>query len=322
MSLNESGSQQAQTLADAEAVLAYFKGLQDQICQALAKADGLAQFHEDAWQRDSGGFGRTRVLAKGALFEKAGVGLSHVRGDALPPSATAHRPQLAGCPWQAMGVSLVLHPENPMVPTSHMNVRFFIAYPENQPPVWWFGGGYDLTPYYGFAEDCVHWHQTAKSAVEPFAANLYQEFKQWCDQYFYLKHRQEPRGIGGLFYDDFDRLGFADSFAMTRSVGDSFLAAYLPIVERRRHLSYTQQQRDWQAERRGRYVEFNLVFDRGTIFGLQSGVGRTESILMSLPPQVHWTYGFNPAPDSPEAQLLSDYLIAKDWLAPEPDISS
>lgn len=302
------------TQVNAQAVLAYFQQLQDNICDALAQADGHAHFSEDAWQREDGGFGRTRVMTQGAVFEKAGVGLSHVRGPALPASATAHRPHLAGCPWEAMGVSLVLHPLNPWVPTSHMNVRFFIAYPEGQTPVWWFGGGYDLTPYYGFADDCVHWHQTAKAAVEPFQQGLYDEFKAWCDRYFYLPHRQEPRGIGGLFFDDFDRLGFDDSFAMTRAVGDSFIAAYLPIVQRRRDVAYEQAHRDWQAYRRGRYVEFNLVFDRGTIFGLQSGVGRTESILMSLPPVVHWVYGLQAAAGSPEAELLSDYLCAQDWL--------
>lgn len=298
-------------------VLAYLMQLQDTLCQGLAREDGTAQFHEDAWHREQGGFGRTRVLADGALFEKAGIGLSHVKGPALPASATAHRPQLAGCPWEAMGVSLVLHPNNPMVPTSHANVRLFVAYPEHDQPKWWFGGGYDLTPYYGFDEDCQHWHRTAKAAVEPFGSGLYAEFKKWCDQYFYLPHRQEPRGIGGLFFDDFDRLGFEQSFALMRSVGDSFLAAYLPIVRRRKGLDFSQSQLDWQRYRRGRYVEFNLVQDRGTIFGLQSGVGRTESILMSLPPVVHWRYGHQPEPSSPEAELLSHYLSAKDWLAEE-----
>lgn len=298
---------------DFSAVKQYLMGLQDNICQGLEAEDGQAKFITDEWQRPAGGGGRTRIIENGAVFEKGGVGFSHVMGDKLPPSASANRPELAGRSWQAVGVSLVIHPNNPLVPTSHANVRMFVAEKEGEEPVWWFGGGYDLTPYYGFDEDCEHWHKTAKAAVEPFGTGLYKELKEWCDQYFYLNHRQEPRGVGGLFFDDFHRLGFNDSFAMMRSVGDSFLAAYLPIVQKRKAEVYTEAQRDWQLYRRGRYVEFNLVQDRGTIFGLQSG-GRTESILMSLPPMVQWQYGREPEAGSQEAKLMEYYLTARQWV--------
>lgn len=298
---------------DFSAVKQYLMGLQDNICQGLEAEDGQAKFITDEWQRPAGGGGRTRIIENGAVFEKGGVGFSHVMGDKLPPSASANRPELAGRSWQAVGVSLVMHPNNPLVPTSHANVRMFVAEKEGEAPVWWFGGGYDLTPYYGFDEDCQHWHQTAKAAVEPFGTGLYKELKDWCDKYFYLNHRQEPRGVGGLFFDDFHRLGFDDSFAMMRSVGDSFLAAYLPIVQQRKAQAYSEAQRDWQLYRRGRYVEFNLVQDRGTIFGLQSG-GRTESILMSLPPLVQWQYGREPEAGSEEAKLMEYYLTARQWV--------
>lgn len=292
---------------------AYFTGLQDEIVTALEAADGVA-FRTDAWERPGGGGGKTRVLEEGRLFERGGVNFSHVRGDRLPPSATAARPELAGRGFEAMGVSLVLHPRNPFVPTVHMNVRCFVATQEGQPPVWWFGGGMDLTPYYGFAEDAIHFHQTCRDALLPYGEDLHGRFKSWCDDYFFLKHRNEPRGVGGIFFDDFNELGFEDSFAMTRSVGNAFLSAYLPIVARRRELPFGETHRAWQAYRRGRYVEFNLVFDRGTLFGLQSG-GRTESILMSLPPVVNWRYDYTPAAGSDEARLMTDFLIGKDWLA-------
>ena len=293
------------------AVKEYLLGLQQRICDGLGAADGIA-FGTDPWQRDGGGGGITRILEGGDLLEKAGVGFSHVFGDQLPPSATAARPELAGCQWQAVGVSLVIHPRNPYVPTSHANVRFFFAEREGKPPIWWFGGGYDLTPYYGFDDDCRHWHQTAKRACDPFGAEIYPHFKQWCDDYFYLKHRNEPRGIGGLFFDDYNEAGFAQSFALLRSIGDSYLDAYLPIVERRRETGYGERERRFQAYRHGRYVEFNLVYDRGTLFGLQSG-GRTESILMSLPPVVEWHYNWQPEPGSPESRLYSDYLRPRNW---------
>ncbi|MFW2422364.1 MAG: oxygen-dependent coproporphyrinogen oxidase [Porticoccaceae bacterium] len=298
---------------DKAAVKDYLLGLQDAICKALEAQDG-EPFVEDSWQREEGGGGRSRVLADGNIIEKGGVNFSHVFGSALPPSATAQRPELAGRSFEAMGVSLVIHPRNPMVPTSHANVRFFIAEKPGEKPVWWFGGGYDLTPYYGNEEDCRSWHQTAKAACEPFGAEIYPRFKQQCDEYFHLKHRGEPRGIGGLFYDDFNELGFEQSFALTRSVGDSYIAAYLPIVERRKEQTWGERERDFQLYRRGRYVEFNLVFDRGTLFGLQSG-GRTESILMSLPPMVSWKYDWQPEPGSAEAELLDYYLTDRDWLS-------
>ena len=302
----------AASAPDVPAVRAYLLALQDRICAALAQEDGAAAFHTDDWTRPEGGGGRTRILADGAVFEKAGVAFSHVRGTALPPSATAHRPELAGQPWEALGVSLVIHPRNPHVPTSHANVRFFCTTGASAPPIWWFGGGFDLTPYYGYEDDCAHWHRTARAAVAPFGDALYPRFKQWCDDYFFLKHRAEPRGIGGVFFDDFSALGFAQSFALQRAVGDAFIPAYLPIVARRKATPTTDAERQWQLYRRGRYVEFNLVWDRGTHFGLQSG-GRTESILMSLPPLVRWDYNYRPAPGSPEARLHDIFLPPRDW---------
>jgi len=295
-------------------VASYLTTLQDSICDALSVLDGH-EFVEDAWQHKNGsGGGRTRVLSGGKLIEKGGVNFSHVLGDKLPPAATLKRPELAGKKFEAMGVSLVIHPRNPFVPTSHMNVRFFVAGADTDTPVWWFGGGFDMTPYYGFVEDAKHWHQVAFEACEPFGDDLYQKYKVWCDDYFYLPHRKEQRGIGGLFFDDLNEAGFEQSFAFMRSVGDHYLQAYVPIFKRRKDVSYTAQQRDWQLLRRGRYVEFNLVFDRGTLFGLQSG-GRTESILMSMPPKVAWEYQASPEPGSEEAKLLSDFIVAKDWLA-------
>jgi len=297
---------------DLPAVKAYLLGLQDNICTALEAEDGGATFREDAWARAEGGGGRTRIMSEGQVFEKGGVGFSHVHGTRLPPTATAHRPELAGKPWQALGVSLVIHPRNPYIPTSHANVRFFIADPAGEAPVWWFGGGFDLTPYYGFEEDATHWHRTARAAVAPFGPTLYPRFKQACDDYFYLKHRAEPRGVGGLFYDDFSELGFEQSFALMRSVGDHFIPAYRPIVARRKTMAHGTRERDFQLYRRGRYVEFNLVWDRGTHFGLQSG-GRTESILMSLPPLVTFKYDWHPEPGSAEARLYDVFLKPRDW---------
>jgi coproporphyrinogen III oxidase len=297
---------------DIAAVKSHLLSLQDRICVALETDDGTARFREDAWQRPEGGGGRTRVLTGGAVFEKAGVNFSHVTGMALPPSATVQRPALAGQPFEALGVSLVVHPSNPHVPTSHANVRFFIAGPATA-PTWWFGGGCDLTPYYGVEEDAVHWHRTMRDAVAPFGDTLYPRFKKWCDDYFFLKHRGEPRGIGGLFYDDFNELGFERSFALTRTVGDAYLAAYRPIVARRKAVPHGERERQFQLYRRGRYVEFNLVYDRGTLFGLQSG-GRTESILMSLPPLARWDYDWHPEPGSPEARLYDIFLQTRDWV--------
>ncbi|EAR07460.1 oxygen-dependent coproporphyrinogen oxidase [Reinekea blandensis] len=299
---------------DIEPVKQYLLSLQDKITSTLEQEDGRAQFSEEGWDRPGGGGGRSRVIEKGALLEKGGVGFSHVMGDTLPPSATANRPELEGARWQAMGVSLVMHPENPFVPTSHMNVRLFVAEKPGLDPVWWFGGGYDLTPYYGFEEDCRHWHQTAKRACEPFGETVYSRYKQWCDDYFYLKHRDEPRGIGGIFYDDLNEWDFDTTFQFMQSVGNSYLDAYLPITRRRRDIAWQSQHRDWQEYRRGRYVEFNLVFDRGTIFGLQSG-GRTESILMSLPPHVQWRYNYQPEPGSEEARLMTEFLVPKNWVS-------
>ena len=292
---------------DLNAVRTYLLALQDSICVALER-EGGGKFQEDAWTRADGGGGRSRVLSDGAVFEKAGVGFSHVTGAALPASATAVRPELAGKAFQAMGVSLVIHPRNPYVPTTHMNVRFLLA-GEGGDAVWWFGGGFDLTPYYGFEEDAVHWHRTARGACGP---ELYPRFKQWCDDYFFLKHRDEPRGIGGIFFDDFNEPGFDRSFALMRHVGDAFLPAYLPIVQRRKRHAHGPRERDFQLYRRGRYVEFNLVYDRGTLFGLQSG-GRTESILMSLPPLVAWRYDWKPASGTPEAKLYDVFLKPRDW---------
>lgn len=296
---------------DIQAVKDYLLGLQDHICEAIAAEDG-DNFAEDAWDRAAGGGGRSRVLEQGRVFEKAGVNFSHVFGDGLPPSATAARPELAGRSFQAMGVSLVLHPRNPHVPTSHANVRFFIAEKPGSEPVWWFGGGFDLTPYYGVREDVEHWHRTARAACVPFGDDVYPRYKQWCDEYFYLKHRDEPRGVGGLFFDDLNEPGFEQSFALMRSVGNHYLPAYLPIVQRRKDTAYTEQERQFQLYRRGRYVEFNLVYDRGTIFGLQTG-GRTESILMSMPPLVSWKYDWKPEPGSREAELYDVYLRPQNW---------
>ena len=297
---------------DAAAVEAYLRGLQDRICAALAAADGGARFAEDAWTRPEGGGGRSRVLKQGAVFEQAGVGFSDVSGATLPASATAHRPELAGAPWRALGVSLVIHPRNPYVPTSHANVRFFQATPKDAAPIWWFGGGFDLTPFYPFDEDVRHWHTVARDLCMPFGPQRYPDHKAWCDRYFFLKHRDECRGVGGLFFDDLNADGFERSFAYQRAVGDGFLDAYLPIVAGRKDTPYGERERQFQLYRRGRYVEFNLVWDRGTLFGLQSG-GRTESILMSLPPLVRFEYGYLPEAGSPEAKL-QDYLRPRDWL--------
>lgn len=301
------------TAPDPDSVREYLQALQDKLCLGLSKLDGRSAFEEETWVRPEGGGGRSRVITDGKVFEKGGINYSHVMGDTLPASATAHRPELAGAPWQAMGVSLVMHPENPYIPTSHANVRFFIAEKPGEAPLWWFGGGYDLTPYYGFEADCIHWHQTAADACEPFGRDVYSRYKRWCDEYFYLRHRNEPRGIGGLFFDDLNDHGFTADFAFMRSVGDSFLRAYEPIVERRRNHPYGEREREFQLYRRGRYVEFNLVYDRGTLFGLQSG-GRTESILMSLPPLVRWRYGYEPEPNSEEARLTTHFLTGRDWL--------
>lgn len=299
---------------DKTTVKQYLLQLQDQICAALAAADGDSVFTEDSWERAEGGGGRSRVLTEGGIIEKGGVNFSHVYGEQMPASATAHRPELAGRRFEAMGVSLVIHPHNPYIPTSHMNVRFFIAEKEGAEPVWWFGGGYDLTPYYGNTNDCIHWHQTAKQACDHFGPDYYPRFKKWCDDYFFLKHRQEARGIGGLFFDDFNELGFQNSFALLRAIGDSYIEAYVPIIEKRKATPYGERERQFQLYRRGRYVEFNLVFDRGTLFGLQTG-GRTESILMSLPPLVRWEYNYQPTADSPEAELTKRFLPAQDWIA-------
>ncbi len=299
---------------DIEAVKAYLLDLQDRICNAVAAEDGKETFSEDNWTREGGGGGRTRVLAGGAVFEQGGVNFSHVFGSNLPPSATAHRPELAGRNFQALGVSLVIHPNNPYVPTSHANVRFFIAEKPGAEPIWWFGGGFDLTPYYGFEEDAVQWHRTAKAACDPYGEDVYPRYKKWCDEYFFLKHRNEPRGVGGLFFDDLNEGGFERCFNFIQSVGDNYIQAYLPIVQRRKDTAYGERERDFQLYRRGRYVEFNLVYDRGTLFGLQSG-GRTESILMSLPPLVKWRYNWQPQPGTPEAKLYEVFLKPRDWVA-------
>lgn len=296
-----------------DSVAQYLRGLQDNICQAIEGVDG-SSFMEDEWQHENGsGGGRTRVLT-GQVIEKGGVNFSHVTGDSLPQAATAKRPELAGKKFEAMGVSLVIHPSNPFAPTSHMNVRFFIAGADTDAPVWWFGGGFDMTPYYGFAEDVQHWHQTAFKACAPFGEDRYARYKKWCDEYFFLPHRNEQRGVGGLFFDDLNELGFEQSFAFMQSVGDHYIEAYLPILKKRKDREYSQAHRDWQLLRRGRYVEFNLVHDRGTLFGLQSG-GRTESILMSMPPLVAWHYQSKPEAGSPEQELLKKYLQPQDWLA-------
>lgn len=293
---------------DIAAVKQYLLNLQDRICMELSAVDGNADFVEDAWER-----GRSRVITDGAVFEKGGVNFSHVRGDAMPGSASAHRPELAGRSYQAMGVSLVMHPNNPYVPTSHANVRFFVAEKDGEEPVWWFGGGYDLTPYYGREEDCRHWHQTAFDACAPFGEDVYPRYKKWCDEYFYMSHRDEARGIGGLFFDDLNNGGFDRCFQFMQSVGNSFTKAYTPIVNARKAIPWGERERQFQLYRRGRYVEFNLVHDRGTLFGLQSG-GRTESILMSLPPLVRWEYNWQPEPNSPEAALTEYFLPVRDWL--------
>ena len=304
------------TQPDINAVRQYLQSLQDKICAALEEVDGQQTFLQDDWQRDGsdGGGGRTRVLTDGAVFEQAGVNFSEVTGDDLPASATANRPELAGRSFKAMGVSLVIHPHNPYVPTSHANVRFFVAEKDGEEPIWWFGGGYDLTPYYGFEQDAIDWHQTAKTACEPFGEEVYPRYKKWCDDYFYLKHRDETRGAGGLFFDDLNEGGFEQCFKFLQAVGDSYIQAYLPIVKRRKDTPFGEQQRDFQLYRRGRYVEFNLVYDRGTLFGLQSG-GRTESILMSLPPLVKWRYNWQPEVGSAEAELYEKFLKPREWLA-------
>lgn len=306
-------SKTSQPLNHLAEVQHFLQQLQNQICAELEQADGGAVFVEDQWQRPGGGGGRSRVLTAGKVFEQAGVNYSHVYGASMPSSATAHRPELAGRSFHACGVSLVLHPHNPYLPTTHANVRFFIAEKDGEEPVWWFGGGFDLTPYYPFEEDVIHWHQTAKAACDPFGEHYYPAYKKWCDEYFFLKHRNETRGVGGIFFDDLNEAGFEQSFALMRSVGEAFTKAYLPIVEKRKDLPFTQQERDFQLYRRGRYVEFNLVFDRGTLFGLQSG-GRTESILMSMPPLVRWEYGYQPEEGSAEQQLYARYLQPQNWL--------
>ena len=307
----------SETQIDTEALKNYFLGLQDRITQAFSELDGMA-FVADEWQKPADsklqGYGRTCILAGGNILEKAGVGFSHVHGKQMPPSATHHRPELAGRQFEAMGMSLVFHPNNPHAPTTHMNVRCFIARAEGKDPIWWFGGGFDMTPYYGVDEDCKHFHQAAKNALDPFDQALYPRFKKWCDEYFYLKHREEPRGIGGVFFDDFNELPFEQSFAMTRAVGDAFIEAYLPILKRRYQKPFTPAEKSFQEYRRGRYVEYNLIYDRGTIFGLHSG-GRTESILMSMPPVVQWHYNWQPEAGSPEAILYERYLKPRDWLA-------
>ena len=306
---------------DIAAVKAYLLDLQDRICTGIEAEDGQASFIEDAWERESGGGGgRTRVLTDGAAFEQAGINFSHVYGDGLPASATAHRPELAGRSFEAMGVSLVIHPLNPYAPTSHANVRFFIATKDGADPIWWFGGGFDLTPYYPFKEDAVSWHTVAKQACDSFGDDVYDRYKKWCDEYFFLKHRGETRGVGGLFFDDLNASsgmgGFDECFAFMQSVGDHYLDAYRPIVSKRKDTPFGERERDFQLYRRGRYVEFNLVYDRGTLFGLQTG-GRTESILMSLPPLVKWRYNWKPEPDTPEAELYDYFLKPQDWLGRE-----
>ncbi|HGF7194748.1 oxygen-dependent coproporphyrinogen oxidase [Vibrio cholerae] len=303
------------SIVDKQAVKHFLLQLQDKICQQLEATDGQAQFIEDAWQREPGeklgGGGRTRVMREGAVFEQGGVNFSHVFGEQMPASATAHRPELAGRRFEAMGVSLVMHPKNPYVPTSHANVRFFIAEKEGEDPIWWFGGGFDLTPFYPFVEDGQHWHQTAKQLCAPFGAEIYNEHKAWCDRYFYLPHRNETRGIGGLFFDDLNEWPFEQCFAYMQAVGEGYTQAYVPIVEKRKNTPFTERERQFQLYRRGRYVEFNLVLDRGTLFGLQTG-GRTESILMSMPPLARWEYAYQPQAGTPEAKL-SEFLVPREW---------
>ena len=294
-------------------VIEFLKSLQDNICQALEKADGTGKFVEDNWKRAEGGGGRTRVLTDGTVIEQGGVNFSVVSGDKLPPSASAHRPELAGRSWQACGVSLVIHPTNPFIPTSHANVRFFVAEKEGEAPVWWFGGGFDLTPFYPFHEDVVHWHQTAKNLCDPFGNEVYNDHKRWCDDYFYLKHRDETRGVGGLFFDDLNEWDFDTCLNYIKAVGEGFVNAYVPLINKRKNVEFGEAERQFQLYRRGRYVEFNLVFDRGTLFGLQSG-GRTESILMSMPPLARWQYNYQPESESAEAKL-QEYLVPRDWLS-------
>ncbi len=296
-----------------ELVKTYLLQLQTNICKSLEQIDGQGHFIEDAWTRPNGGGGLTRIMNNGCVFSKAGVNFSHVYGEELPASASVNRPELAGCHFSALGVSLVIHADNPYVPTSHANVRFFIAEKDDALPVWWFGGGFDLTPFYGFEEDCQHWHQTAFNACQPFGDDIYPHFKAWCDRYFYIKHRNEARGIGGLFFDDYNEHGFDHSFKLMQSIGDHFIPAYAPIVEHRKTLPFGEREKAFQLYRRGRYVEFNLVYDRGTLFGLQSG-GRTESILMSLPPEVNWQYNWQPEAGTAEEKLYSHFLPARDWL--------
>jgi len=297
------------------AVSGYLVNLQNCIVAELERVDGKS-FRRDSWEREEGGGGESRIVEEGGVFERGGVNFSRVQGERLPPAASASRPELAGCGFEAMGVSLVLHPRNPFIPTVHMNVRFLVARKESSEPFWWFGGGMDLTPYYGFEEDARHFHRTCRAALEPFGTDRYPRFKRWCDEYFFLRHRDEPRGIGGIFFDDLNDKGFDHCFALARSVADHFLPAYLPIVERRLGLAYGERERDFQAYRRGRYVEFNLVYDRGTLFGLQSR-GRAESILMSLPPVVKWRYDWKPEPTSPEDRLYRDFLRPRDWVSDE-----
>ena len=301
------------SIPDSSVVKAFLLELQNNICNGLEALDGAASFKEDSWKREEGGGGQSRVLTAGKVFEQAGVNFSHVMGASMPASATAHRPELAGRNFEAMGVSLVIHPNNPHIPTTHANVRFFIAHKEGADPIWWFGGGFDLTPYYPYMEDVVEWHQSAKSLCEPFGEQAYPKYKKWCDDYFWLPHRNETRGVGGLFFDDLNKEGFDKSFAFMQAVGNGFLPAYGPIVERRKETEFGEHQRQFQLYRRGRYVEFNLVYDRGTLFGLQTG-GRTESILMSMPPLVRWEYAYTPEAGSPESLLYSDFLKPRDWL--------
>jgi coproporphyrinogen III oxidase len=299
---------------DLESVNRYLKSLQDDICAALQTAESEARFTEERWSHSQGGGGITRVIADGAVIERGGVNYSRITGNSLPAAATARHPELSGQGFEAQGVSLVIHPRNPYVPTSHMNVRCLVCGPDSPTPVWWFGGGFDLTPCYGFEEDAVHWHTVARALCEEFGNDVYPRFKQWCDEYFFLKHRNETRGVGGLFFDDLNEWGFQQCFRFVRSVGDGFTKAYLPVLEKRKNMAYGDRERDWQLYRRGRYVEFNLVYDRGTLFGLQSG-GRTESILMSMPPMAAWRYNHHPDAGSPEAELYEKYLGARDWVA-------
>ncbi|MFB2670987.1 oxygen-dependent coproporphyrinogen oxidase [Shewanella xiamenensis] len=301
------------SVPDATVVKAFLLDLQHRICAGLEQLDGQASFAADSWTRAEGGGGTSRVLTQGAVFEQAGVNFSHVTGAAMPASATAHRPELAGRSFEAMGVSLVIHPKNPYIPTTHANVRFFIAHKDGADPVWWFGGGFDLTPYYPFEEDVREWHQSAKNLCQPFGDDVYPKYKKWCDEYFFLPHRNETRGVGGLFCDDLNQTGFDKSFDFMQAVGNGFLTAYAPIVERRKETPYGEREREFQLYRRGRYVEFNLVYDRGTLFGLQTG-GRTESILMSMPPLVRWQYAYTPEAGSPEADLYDNYLKPRDWV--------